>query len=123
LAAGLPLRLLRNRSLGGGAGTYLALVPGMIGTGGGQGLVWTAMFTTVSTGVAPAEQGVANGLATTAFNLGEAIGLAVLVVIAGTAGTQAAVTFHRFPSRRRRRLTGSHSAARAASVRSRREGF
>lgn len=78
-------------ALGFTAGSYLALVPGMIVSGAGQGLTWTAMFTAVSTGVAPAEQGVANGLATTTLNLGEAIGLALLVVAAHDAGSQAAV--------------------------------
>jgi predicted MFS family arabinose efflux permease len=63
----------------------------MIVSGVGQGLVWTAMFIAVSTGVAPAEQGVANGLATTILSLGEAIGLALLVVVAHAAGSQAAV--------------------------------
>jgi MFS family permease len=77
--------------LGFGAGTYLALVPGLVVAGVGQGVVWTSMFIVVSTGVAPVEQGVANGLATTTLNLGEAIGLAALVVVADAAGIRAAV--------------------------------
>jgi MFS family permease len=78
-------------SLGFGSRSYLMLVPGMVVSGVGQGLVWTAMFITVSTGVDPREQGVANGLATTTLNLGEAIGLALLVAVASIAGSQVAV--------------------------------
>jgi len=93
LAAGFAVGIAGTTALalGFGASTYLALVPGMVVSGVGQGLVWTAMFITVSAGISPAEQGVANGLATTTLNLGEAIGLAVLAVAAGRAGSQAAV--------------------------------
>jgi MFS family permease len=93
LASGFAIGAVGTAALALGftAGSYLALVPGMIVSGVGQGLVWTAMFIVVSTGVAPAEQGVANGLATTTLNLGEAIGLALLVVVAHAAGSQAAV--------------------------------
>ncbi|KZB88737.1 MFS transporter [Amycolatopsis regifaucium] len=68
--------------------SYLVAVPGLVVSGVGQGLVWTAMFIAASSGVAPEEQGVANGLATTTLNLGYAIGLAVLVAVAnaGTGG-------------------------------------
>jgi MFS family permease len=93
LAGGFAIGLAGTAALalGFGAGSYLALLPGLIVSGIGQGLVWTAMFITVSTGVAPARQGVANGLATTTLNLGEAVGLALLVVVAHAAGNQAAV--------------------------------
>ncbi|RSN15265.1 MFS transporter [Streptomyces sp. WAC 05977] len=68
--------------------SYLVAVPGLIISGVGQGLVWTAMFIAASSGVAPEEQGVANGMATTTLNLGYAIGLAILIAVAnaGTAG-------------------------------------
>jgi EmrB/QacA subfamily drug resistance transporter len=68
--------------------SYLVAVPGLIVSGVGQGLVWTAMFIAASSGVAPKEQGVANGMATTTLNLGYAIGLAVLIAVAnaGTGG-------------------------------------
>ncbi|MEV7552218.1 MFS transporter [Amycolatopsis sp. NPDC089917] len=68
--------------------SYLVAVPGLVVSGVGQGLVWTAMFIAASSGVAPEEQGVANGMATTTLNLGYAIGLAVLIAVAnaGTAG-------------------------------------
>ncbi|MFF5532883.1 MFS transporter [Streptomyces cinerochromogenes] len=62
---------------------YGLLVPGLVVSGVGQGIVWTAMWIAASTGTAPQEQGVANGVASTALNLGNAIGLAVFTVIAG----------------------------------------
>jgi hypothetical protein len=60
-------------------------VPGLVVSGVGQGIVWTAMWIASSTGIAAAEQGVANGIASTTLNLGNAIGLAVFTVIAGRA--------------------------------------
>ncbi|WP_019927188.1 MFS transporter [Nocardia sp. BMG111209] len=69
--------------------TVAATVPGLIVSGVGQGITWTAMWIAVAVGVSPAEQGVANGMASTALNLGNAIGLAVLIAIAdsGLAGS------------------------------------
>ncbi|WP_202120943.1 MFS transporter [Streptomyces sp. BA2] len=68
--------------------TYLTALPGLIISGVGQGIVWTAMWIASSTGVAPNEQGIANGMASTTLNIGNAIGLAILTVIAdaGTGG-------------------------------------
>ncbi|MWK34359.1 MFS transporter [Actinomadura sp. J1-007] len=67
---------------------FLTTVPGLVVSGVGQGIAWTAMWIAASTGVAPREQGVANGMASTALNLGNAIGLAVLTAVAnaGTGG-------------------------------------
>ncbi|MER6584086.1 MFS transporter, partial [Nonomuraea sp. NPDC001023] len=67
---------------------YGLLVPGLIVSGVGQGIVWTAMWIAAATGTATHEQGVANGIASTALNIGNAIGLAVFTVIAdlGTGG-------------------------------------
>lgn len=67
---------------------YLALLPGLIVSGVGQGVVWTAMWIAAATGTPAHEQGVANGAASTALNLGNAIGLAVFTAIAdaGTGG-------------------------------------
>ncbi|MFF4779301.1 MFS transporter [Microtetraspora fusca] len=67
---------------------YGLLVPGLIISGLGQGIVWTAMWIAAATGTATDKQGVANGIASTALNLGNAIGLAVFTVIAdiGTEG-------------------------------------
>ncbi|WP_343953526.1 MFS transporter [Nonomuraea longicatena] len=61
---------------------YGLLVPGLVVSGIGQGIVWTAMWITAATGTAAHQQGVANGIASTAFNIGNAIGLAVFVAIA-----------------------------------------
>ncbi|MGW3966564.1 MFS transporter [Amycolatopsis sp. NPDC005003] len=68
--------------------TYTALVPGLVVSGLGQGITWTAMWIAAASGVAPDEQGVANGIASTTLNIGNALGLAVLIAIAnsGTAG-------------------------------------
>ncbi|MGC0420114.1 MFS transporter [Embleya sp. AB8] len=67
---------------------YGTVVTGLVVSGIGQGIVWTAMWITAATGTAPEEQGVANGIASTTLNIGNAIGLAVFTVIAdiGTAG-------------------------------------
>ncbi|QKW33774.1 MFS transporter [Actinomadura sp. NAK00032] len=67
---------------------FLTTVPGLVVSGVAQGVVWTAMWIAASTGVASERQGVANGMASTALNLGNAIGLAALAAVAnaGTAG-------------------------------------
>jgi MFS family permease len=65
----------------GGAGLLVA-VPGLLVSGVGQGITWTAMWIAAAMGVSPGEQGVANGLASTTLNLGNAVGLAVLVAVA-----------------------------------------
>ncbi|GGA59099.1 MFS transporter [Pelagibacterium lentulum] len=61
---------------------YLAIVPGMVVSGIGQGIVWTGMFIAASSGVHHDEQGVASGMASTTLSVGNAIGLAVLIAIA-----------------------------------------
>jgi EmrB/QacA subfamily drug resistance transporter len=66
--------------------TYLTAVPGLIVMGVGQGTTWTAMWIAAAIGVAPREQGVASGMASTTLNIGNAIGLAILIAIAN-AGT------------------------------------
>ncbi|MEV3984311.1 MFS transporter [Nonomuraea sp. NPDC049758] len=67
---------------------YGLLIPGLVVSGLGQGVVWTAMWIAAATGTPAHEQGVANGIASTALNIGNAIGLAVFTVIAdlGAAG-------------------------------------
>lgn len=62
---------------------FLAAAPGLVVSGLGQGIVWTAMFAAASTGVDPARAGVANGLATTTLNVGNAVGIGALVAVAG----------------------------------------
>ncbi|WP_280317705.1 MFS transporter [Nocardia wallacei] len=66
----------------GAASGYGILIPGLVVSGIGQGIVWTAMWITAATGTAAHEQGVANGVASTALNIGNAIGLAVFTVVA-----------------------------------------
>lgn len=66
---------------------YPALLPGLVVSGVGQGVVWTAMWIAAAAGTAAHEQGVANGAASTTLNLGNAIGLALLTVVAD-AGTE-----------------------------------
>ncbi|GAA2120314.1 MFS transporter [Actinomadura napierensis] len=67
---------------------YGLLVPGLVVSGVGQGIVWTAMWIAAATGTAGHEQGVANGIASTALNIGNAIGLAMFTALAdiGTGG-------------------------------------
>ncbi|SHF07165.1 MFS transporter [Streptoalloteichus hindustanus] len=64
--------------------SYLAIVPGLVVSGVGQGVTWTGMWIAAAAGVAPEEQGVASGMASTTQNVGNAIGIAVLVAIANS---------------------------------------
>ncbi|MEV6910141.1 MFS transporter [Amycolatopsis sp. NPDC051071] len=61
---------------------YGALIAGLVVSGVGQGIVWTAMWIAAATGTAAHEQGVANGIASTTLNIGNAIGLAVFTALA-----------------------------------------
>ncbi|MFT3972200.1 MAG: MFS transporter [Amaricoccus sp.] len=61
---------------------YLAIVPGLIVSGIGQGIVWTGMWIAAASGVHHDEQGVASGMASTTLSVGNAIGLAVLIALA-----------------------------------------
>lgn len=69
---------------------YVAIVPGLVVSGIGQGIVWTAMWIAAASGVAHHEQGIASGMASTTLNVGNAIGIAVLVGFAnrGIGGLQ-----------------------------------
>lgn len=89
LVAGFGAGALGTAALAGGFGVgaaFVTAVPGLVVSGVGQGIVWTAMWIAASTGVAAERQGVANGMASMTLNLGNAIGLAVLTV-AANAGT------------------------------------
>ncbi|MFB7180357.1 MFS transporter [Streptomyces sp. NPDC056257] len=66
-------------------GTYVALLPGLVALGIGDGVVFTAMFIAAATGVPDRQQGIASGIASTGSGVGAAVGLAVLVLVA-TAG-------------------------------------
>ncbi|WP_156994211.1 MFS transporter [Pseudonocardia acaciae] len=63
---------------------YAACVPGLVVSGVAQGVTWTAMWIAAATGVAPGQQGVASGMASTALNIGNAIGLAVLIGVSNS---------------------------------------
>ncbi|MEV0402691.1 hypothetical protein [Actinoallomurus sp. NPDC050550] len=63
-------------------GTFWALLPGSVLWDFFGGVAFVAVFVAAGSGVAPAEQGVASGLATTAKEIGGAMGLAVFVAVA-----------------------------------------
>ncbi|MCG8708258.1 MFS transporter [Brenneria sp. 4F2] len=60
---------------------YAHIAPSLIISGMGQGIVWTAMWIAASAGVAHHQQGIASGMASTTLNIGNAIGLAILVAL------------------------------------------
>jgi predicted MFS family arabinose efflux permease len=62
-------------------GTYLALLPGIVIMGVGQGVAWTSMWIAAGNGVAEREQGIASGMASTTQQVGAAVGLALLIAI------------------------------------------
>ncbi|WP_405818654.1 MFS transporter [Streptomyces sp. NBC_01390] len=67
-------------------GSYPSLLPGIVLLGLGQGAAWTGMWIVAASGVAPEDQGVASGLASTSLQVGGAVGLALLVALAGGVG-------------------------------------
>ncbi|MFE5218280.1 MULTISPECIES: MFS transporter [unclassified Streptomyces] len=67
-------------------GSYLLLLPGIVLVGLGQGAAWTGIWITAGAGVAPDDQGVASGITSTGLQIGGAVGLAVLVALAGATG-------------------------------------
>ncbi|MET3583198.1 EmrB/QacA subfamily drug resistance transporter [Mesorhizobium robiniae] len=85
LVGGMVIGAIGTALMVSGANTdssYLSLVPGLIISGVGQGIVWTAMWIAAASGVSHDEQGVASGMASTMLNVGNAIGMAVLIAIA-----------------------------------------
>ncbi|MFD3482003.1 MFS transporter [Streptomyces sp. NPDC058665] len=72
------------------SGSYPPLLPGLLLLSLGQGIGWTAMWIAAAAGVAPDDQGIASGLASTTLQVGGALGLAILVAsansITGSAG-------------------------------------
>ncbi|MBJ6133678.1 MFS transporter [Ochrobactrum sp. Q0168] len=61
---------------------YMTIVPGLIISGIGQGIVWTGMWIAAATGIRPEEQGVASGMASTTLSIGNSIGMATLIAVA-----------------------------------------
>lgn len=68
--------------------SYWSILPGLIISGIGQGITWTCMWIVASMEVADEEQGVASAMASTALNIGNAVGMAILIAVAniGTEG-------------------------------------
>ncbi|MRW87389.1 MFS transporter [Pseudoduganella sp. FT26W] len=66
---------------------YLAILPGLIIASIGQGIAWGPIWIAVATGVEEHQQGVASAIASTTFQVGGAIGLALLVGVATSAAT------------------------------------
>ncbi|MFW0700184.1 MFS transporter [Pantoea sp. R13S299] len=64
--------------------SYLTVLPGLFISGVGQGIVWTAMWVATGSGVKHHEQGVASGMASTTLNIGNAVGIALLVALSGS---------------------------------------
>lgn len=67
-------------------GSYVRLLPGIVLLSLGQGAAWTGMWIAAAAGVAPGDQGIASGMASTTLQVGGAVGLAVLVAVANTGG-------------------------------------
>ncbi|MFE2943141.1 MFS transporter [Streptomyces sp. NPDC059255] len=67
-------------------GSYLMLLPGIVLLGLGQGAAWTGMWIAASSGIAPGDQGIASGMASTTLQVGGAVGLAVLIAAAQVGG-------------------------------------
>ncbi|WP_181807672.1 MFS transporter [Streptomyces shenzhenensis] len=68
-------------------GSFWALLPGSFVWGVGGGLVFVSVFATAGSGVDAEEQGVASAMASTAQQVGGAVGLAVLVAVANSTFT------------------------------------
>lgn len=95
---GLPRTLLAGLAINGAGlavlaagmvseGSIWTVLPGLVIWGIGGGITFPAMFAAAATGVVPGEQGTASAMATAAQQIGGALGLAVLVAIAGSAAT------------------------------------
>ena len=62
------------------AGSYVThLLPGFVLDGVGQGATWTLMWIAATSNIADADRGIASGMASSAQQIGAALGLALLV--------------------------------------------
>lgn len=85
LAAGMTGVALGTALIAAGmsvGGSYWAIVPGVAVWGVLGGMTFATMFASAGAGVDPAEQGVASALASTAQQVGGAVGLAIMVAVA-----------------------------------------
>ena len=77
-------------------GTLWALAPGLVIWGLGGGTTFPAMFGAAAAGIPPHQQGTASGIANTARQIGQAVGVAAIVAIsaahAASAGSATAIT-------------------------------
>ncbi|MFJ1830855.1 MFS transporter, partial [Streptomyces sp. NPDC088178] len=73
-------------------GSYLSLLPGIVLVSLGQGSAWTALWIAAASGVAPGDQGIASGIASTSLQVGGAVGLALLVAAASGIGQQSSAS-------------------------------
>lgn len=79
----------------GAGGTYVAdVLPGMLVTGVGLGVVLVCVAVSVMTGGRPEESGMLSGLNTTGHEVGGSIGIAVLTSVATRAGGGPAASAH-----------------------------
>ncbi|GGR15243.1 MFS transporter [Streptomyces netropsis] len=86
LVTGMVLNGLGIAALAAGMsadGSFWAELPGIVVWGIGGGMTFPAMFVAASSGVDAAEAGIASALATTSQQIGGAVGLAVLIAVAG----------------------------------------
>ena len=67
-----------------GSGFITVLIPAMLVTGAGMGLGFVGVTIAATTGVPDRDQGIASGLINTSQQVGTAVGLAILVTIAGS---------------------------------------
>ncbi|MFI0373686.1 MFS transporter [Actinomadura sp. 1N219] len=72
---------------------FVVVLPGIMVTGFGMGVVWTSMWIAAGNGVGPDEQGVASGMASVTHQTGLAVGTALMVLVAnsGTGSLDGAV--------------------------------
>lgn len=90
IVAGFATGAVGTALLGFGMGgelCYTALLPGLILGCIGQGFAWGPIWMAVASGVDAREQGIAAAIASTTFQIGGALGLALLVCLAATASS------------------------------------